>query len=48
MKKKLVSVVLTAAMTATLFAGCGSSAADPADTSMQARQQRLQRWIIPN
>ena len=33
MKKKLVSVVLTAAMTATLFAGCGSSVADPADTS---------------
>ena len=33
MKKKLVSVVLTAAMTTTLFAGCGSSAVDPADTS---------------
>lgn len=33
MKKKLVSVVLTAAMTATLFAGCGSSATESADTS---------------
>ena len=40
-------------MTATLFAGCGSSAADPADTSKgdaNASQatERSQRWMIPN
>ena len=30
MKKKIVSIMLTAAMTATLLAGCGNSAADTA------------------
>ena len=30
MKKKIVSIMLTAAMTATLLAGCGSTAEAPA------------------
>ena len=45
MKKKLVSVVLTAAMPATLLAGCGSSAADPADTSKSDADIRYRNKI---
>lgn len=33
MKKKAISVLLVAAMTATMFAGCGSSSSDSASTS---------------
>lgn len=33
MKRKVLSVMLAAAMTATVFAGCGSTAEEPAGTS---------------
>ena len=49
MKRKVLSVMLAAAMTATVFAGCGSTAEEPAGTSDGAagtetggiRRQRL-------
>ncbi len=38
MKKKLISIMLCAAMTATLLAGCGSSAAAPAEEAPVAEE----------
>ena len=38
MKKKIVSIMLTAAMTATLLAGCGSTAADTAAPAAAAEE----------
>ena len=43
MKKKLISVLLSAAMATTMLAGCGSTAADtgaaPAETKAPRRQK---------
>ena len=46
MKKKLISVLLSAAMATTMLAGCGSTAADtgaaPAETKATEERPRLQ------
>lgn len=46
MKKKLISVLLSAAMATTMLAGCGSTAADtgaaPAETKATEEKTKLQ------
>ena len=53
MRKKVVSVLLTAAMTATMLAGCGNK--QTADSQLgesyeetMAAVHRQRSWIIPN
>lgn len=46
MKKKLVSVLLSAAMVATLLAGCGGGSDDPTDEAASGEKQTvaLRMW----
>ena len=50
MRKKVVSVLLTAAMTATMLAGCGNKQTADSQLGEKRRkpQHRQRSWIIPN
>ena len=48
MKKKLLGILLSTAMIATMLVGCGSSAADttaPADSSTRKAQMQVQMQV---
>ena len=48
MKKKIVSVLLTTAMVATLAAGCGSSDSGSSDSGSSDRGKEMTYWSMWN